>query len=138
MELSPAVRTGARGRRPRRLGRRRHRSRRPAGRVRRQDGRDPMSTSEPDALGWPGTSHAHAPIALAVVTGLCSLALFAPLLWPLLTGRIFGYNNDLGLFHLPLRAEYQNGLRSAGSFLWTPSLFPLYYFPPQVHTRMFH
>ncbi len=96
-----------------------------------------MSASEPDALRRSGTSHAHAPIALAVVTGLCSLGLFAPLLWPLLTGRIFGYN-DLGLFHLPLRAEYQNGLRSGGSFLWTPSLFAGYYVHGEGQSGMFH
>jgi hypothetical protein len=84
-----------------------------------------------------GSARVRTPSALAVVTGLCSLALFAPLLWPLLTGRIFGYN-DLGLFHLPLRAEYQNGLRSGGSFLWTPALFAGYYVHGEGQSGMFH
>ncbi len=49
-------------------------------------------------------------------------ALVAPLLWPILTGRIFT-GDDLPNFNLPIRALYQEALRSGDSILWTPSLF---------------
>jgi hypothetical protein len=77
------------------------------------------------------------PAALLAVTGLCSLALFAPLVWPLVTGRFFAYN-DLGLFHLPMRAEYQEGLRSGRVLLWTPSIFAGYYVHGEGQSGMFH
>jgi len=85
----------------------------------------------------PGTSHARASIALAVVTGLCSVALLAPLVWPLLTGRIFAYT-DLGFFHVPMRAIYQESLRTGDSLLWTPSIFAGYYALGDGQSGIFH
>ena len=44
--------------------------------------------------------------ALAVLIGVCSAALLAPLVIPLFTGRVFVFN-DLSWFHLPTRHLYQ-------------------------------
>jgi hypothetical protein len=59
---------------------------------------------------------------LALVIAACSLALFLPLAWPMLTGRVFVYN-DLAWFHLPMRYLYQQALRAGDSILWTPAIF---------------
>ena len=66
------------------------------------------------------------PRRLTIVIAICSAARFAPLLWPLVTGRIFAYT-DLGFFHVPMRAIYQQGLHTGDSLLWTPSIFSGYY-----------
>jgi hypothetical protein len=83
------------------------------------------------------TSHSVPQRALTRVITLCSLALFAPLLWPLVTGRIFAWN-DLGVFHLPMRAIYQQGLRAGDSLLWTPALFAGYYVHGEGQSGIFH
>lgn len=77
------------------------------------------------------------PRRLAIVVAVCSLALFAPLLWPLVTGRIFAYT-DLGFFHVPMRAIYQQGLHTGDSLLWTPSIFSGYYAHGEGQSGMFH
>ncbi len=64
--------------------------------------------------------------ALAVLIGVCSAALLAPLVFPLFTGRVFVFN-DLSWFHLPTRHLYQQALHSGDSVLWTPSIFAGYY-----------
>jgi hypothetical protein len=56
------------------------------------------------------------------VVWLCSAALCAAIAWPLLTGRVFVFD-DLGNFHLPLRYLYQQALLGGDSVLWTPSIF---------------
>ena len=43
------------------------------------------------------------------VIAVCSAALLAPLLWPVVAGRVFVYD-DLLWFHLPLRYLYQQAL----------------------------
>src|SRR5215475_10335825 len=50
-----------------------------------------------------------------------SAVLFVPLALPLLTGRVFVYN-DLTWFHLPMRYLYQQALGSGDSILWTPAV----------------
>jgi hypothetical protein len=75
-----------------------------------------------------------------LTTGLaaaCSAALVAPLLGPLLTGRIFVYN-DLTWFHLPLRYLYQQALRSGDTVLWTPSIFSGLYLHGEGQAGLFH
>jgi len=53
---------------------------------------------------------------------LCCAALCVPLLVPLVTGRVFVWD-DLGAFHLPVRHLYREALRAGDSVLWTPALF---------------
>ena len=85
--------------------------------------------------------------AIAVLTAACSAALLAPLLVPLLSGRIFVFY-DLSWFHLPLRYLYREALTAGDTVLWTPSIFAGFYllgegqagmFPPfhQVLYRLF-
>jgi hypothetical protein len=52
--------------------------------------------------------------------------LFAPLLLPLVTARVFTLD-DLGAFHLPFRYLYRTALRSGDSILWSPALFSGFY-----------
>jgi len=75
--------------------------------------------------------------ALAVLIGACSAMLFAPLLYPLATGRIFVFN-DLTWFHLPTRYLYQQALSAGDTVLWTPSIFAGFYLhgEGQVHPRV--
>jgi hypothetical protein len=49
-----------------------------------------------------------------------SCALLLPLLFPLLTGRIFT-KDDLAALHLPFRFLYQQALQSGDFLLWTPA-----------------
>src|SRR5262245_7876925 len=75
--------------------------------------------------------------ALALLVGVCSAALLAPLLVPLFTGRVFVFN-DLSWFHLPMRHLYQQALASGDSVLWTPSIFAGYYIHGEGQTGAFH
>ncbi|HYT75048.1 MAG TPA: hypothetical protein VEL79_09900, partial [Vicinamibacterales bacterium] len=74
---------------------------------------------------------------LCWVAGLCSLALFFPLAWPLATGRVFVFD-DLGNFHLPLRYLYANALRAGHLLLWTPALFGGLYLHGEGQLGMLH
>ncbi len=74
---------------------------------------------------------------LAVVVTVCSLALLAPLLGPLIRGRVFVYN-DLSWFHLPLRYLYQEALHAGDSTLWTPSIFAGFYVHGEGQIGLFH
>jgi hypothetical protein len=67
----------------------------------------------------------------------CSAALFLPLAWPLLAGRVFVYN-DLVWFHLPMRHLYQQALRAGDSILWTPAIFSGLYLLGEGQTGVFH
>src|SRR5689334_12099840 len=51
---------------------------------------------------------------------LCTAGLFAPLAFPLVTGRVFT-KDDLAAWHLPFRFLYAQALRAGDSFLWTPA-----------------
>jgi hypothetical protein len=75
--------------------------------------------------------------ALAVLIGICSAALLAPLVVPLVTGRVFVFN-DLSWFHLPIRHLYQQALTSGDSVLWTPSMFAGYYLHGEGQIGAFH
>ena len=74
---------------------------------------------------------------LSIVAGLCSVALFLPLAWPLLTGRVFVFD-DLQNFHLPLRYLYANALRGGHLLLWTPALFGGLYLHGEGQVGMLH
>jgi hypothetical protein len=75
--------------------------------------------------------------SLAGVVLACSIALFAPLLVPLLTGRVFAYN-DLSWFHLPLRFLFQQALHGGDSVLWTPAIFAGLYVHGEGQAGLFH
>ena len=70
---------------------------------------------------------------LPVLALACGVALLAPLAQPLVTKRIFVYN-DLTWFHLPMRHLYQQALIAGDSVLWTPSIFSGFYFHGEGQT----
>lgn len=74
---------------------------------------------------------------VAALTWICSLALFAPLVRPLVTGRVFVYN-DLSWFHLPMRHLYWQALHAGDTVLWTPSIFAGLYMHGEGQTGLFH
>jgi hypothetical protein len=80
---------------------------------------------------------ARSDFVLSIVAGLCSLALFLLLAWPLLTGRVFVFD-DLQNFHLPLRYLYANALRAGHVLLWTPTLFGGLYLHGEGQVGMLH
>lgn len=65
------------------------------------------------------------------------MALLAPLLVPLFTGRVFT-NTDLHWFHLPLRLLYQQALTAGDTVLWTPSIFSGLYIHGEGQAGVFH
>jgi hypothetical protein len=83
------------------------------------------------------TARSRWPPRLTALVLLCSTALLAPFVEPLVSGRIFVYN-DLIWFHLPLRYIYQQALRSGDSLLWTPSIFSGFYFHGEGQAGVFH
>ena len=74
---------------------------------------------------------------LAALTALCSVALLATLAWPLLTRRVFVFD-DLSWFHLPLRYLYQQALQAGDTVLWTPSIFAGFYLHGEGQLGAFH
>src|SRR6266545_1319357 len=90
----------------------------------------------PEALGM-NRSPANDDRSIARIVAICSIALLAPLLRPLFTGRVFVYN-DLSWFHLPMRYLYQQALRSGDTVLWTPSIFAGLYMHGEGQTGVFH
>src|SRR5262249_17228841 len=74
---------------------------------------------------------------LSAVVGICSGALFLPLAWPLLTGRVFVFD-DLQGFHLPLRLLYASALREGHLLLWTPAVYGGLYLHGEGQIGMLH
>ena len=72
-----------------------------------------------------------------LIIAACSVALLAPLLDPLLTGRVFVFN-DLSWFHLPIRYLYQQALQAGDTVLWTPSIFAGLYLHGEGQVGLFH
>jgi hypothetical protein len=75
--------------------------------------------------------------SLAGLVLACGVALLAPLLVPLLTGRVFVYN-DLSWFHLPLRYLYHEALQAGDTVLWTPAIFAGFYLHGEGQGGLFH
>lgn len=75
--------------------------------------------------------------AIAVLIAACSAALLAPLLVPLVSGRVFVFD-DLSWFHLPMRYLYREALLSGDTVLWTPSIFAGFYLLGEGQVGMFH
>jgi hypothetical protein len=70
-------------------------------------------------------ARSHARSVLPVI-GLSSAALFIPLLYPLLTGRVFT-RDDFAALQLPFRYLYREALHSGDSFLWTSAYHSGFY-----------
>src|SRR5215471_3086277 len=64
-------------------------------------------------------------------------ALFAPLAWPLASGRMFWFD-DLANVHIPLRHLYQQALASGDSLLWTPAIFSGFYVHGEGQAGLLH
>ena len=75
--------------------------------------------------------------AISWLVIVCSVWLLAPLTVPLLTGKVFVYN-DLAWFHLPIRHIYQQAMQAGDSVLWTPSIFAGYYLHGEGQAGFFH
>jgi hypothetical protein len=71
------------------------------------------------------------------VIAACSAALFLPLLYPLLTGRVFT-RDDIAALHLPFRYLYQEALLRGESFLWTPAYHSGFYLHGEGEAGMSH
>jgi membrane protein YfhO len=71
------------------------------------------------------------------VVAICSIALFAPLAWPLVAGHVFWFD-DLAAFHLPLRRLYQDALQAGDSVLWTSSVFSGFYLHGEGQVGLYH
>jgi hypothetical protein len=74
---------------------------------------------------------------LTYAASVAAALLFAPLLVPLLTGRILSID-DLSSFHLPLRYLYQSALTGGKSLLWTSQLFSGFYIHGEGQIGAFH
>lgn len=84
-----------------------------------------------------GAGRPGGPRWLAAAAALIAAAFLAALAWPLSGGRVY-VEDDLGAFHLPLRAFYQACLRSGDSFLWMPHLFNGFYVHGEGQAGMLH
>ena len=74
---------------------------------------------------------------LAPCVALVSLALFAALAWPMLSGRVYG-GDDLTLFHLPMRWFYWNSLHNGDSFDWLPDILCGFYLTGEGQAGTYH
>ena len=64
-------------------------------------------------------------------------ALFAPLAYPLASGRVFT-KDDLAALHLPFRYLYREALRAGDSFLWTSAYHSGFYLHGEGEAGMTH
>ena len=74
---------------------------------------------------------------LTYAASLAALLVFAPLLVPLVRGRILVLD-DLVSFHLPMRYLYQHALTAGHSVLWTSQLFSGFYLHAEGQVGAFH
>ncbi|MEN6457330.1 MAG: YfhO family protein [Thermoguttaceae bacterium] len=63
--------------------------------------------------------------------------LLSVLAWPLLTGRVY-VADDLGAFHLPLRAFYAEQLAQGEPYDWMPSLYCGFYVTGEGQAGLYH
>jgi hypothetical protein len=66
-----------------------------------------------------------------------AIALLAWLAWPILSGRIY-VADDLGEFHLPMRAFYTNQLDRSEPFDWCPDLYCGFYLTGEGQVGGYH
>ncbi|MCE5267664.1 MAG: YfhO family protein [Planctomycetaceae bacterium] len=89
---------------------------------------DPL-ISTPPAERWRRHLTAWSLVAAAFL--LCVLA------WPLLTGRVYTAD-DLGAFHLPLRAFYAQQLAKGEPYDWMPGLYSGFYMTGEGQAGVYH
>jgi hypothetical protein len=70
-------------------------------------------------------------------TLLAAVALLVALAGPALVGRVYTAD-DLGAFHLPMRAFYQNCLSHGDRFDWSPQLFCGFYLTGEGQVGTYH
>ena len=68
---------------------------------------------------------------------LAGLLLLAALAGPFFAGRIYT-TDDLGAFHLPVRAFYAQQLARGGSYDWMPGLFSGFYLTGEGQAGVYH
>jgi hypothetical protein len=74
---------------------------------------------------------------VATLCVVCAIGLFAVMTLPALVGFVFTAN-DLGEFHLPLRAFYARCLESGTSFDWCPDLYCGFYLTGEGQVGTYH
>src|SRR5262245_33963430 len=89
----------------------------------------PASTATPASSADEGRVAAVAIGAIAAFLGL--------LAWPILRGEVY-VADDLGGFHLPMRAFYARCLASGDRFDWIPDIFCGYYLQGEGQVGMYH
>ena len=78
-----------------------------------------------------------APSLAGRVALFASVAMFLPLLWPMVSGRVFA-RDDLGQFHLPMRHFYSKALAEGDDPRWHPGLFCGFYLHGEGQVGMAH
>ncbi|HEY2880968.1 MAG TPA: hypothetical protein VGJ15_01010, partial [Pirellulales bacterium] len=68
---------------------------------------------------------------------VCTAALLIALAWPMFSGRVY-VADDLGDFHLPLRAFYSQQLQRGQPFDWCPDLFCGFYLTGEGQAGTYH
>ncbi len=76
-------------------------------------------------------------ISPARVVAACAAALFVPLFVPLLSGRVFTYD-DLSSFHVPTRWLYARALSAGDAIWWMPDLMSGFYLHGEGQVGMLH
>ncbi len=79
----------------------------------------------------------HGPARLFVWTLVVGLVLFAAMAAPALLGYVYALD-DLGAFHLPVRAFYARCLAAGEAFDWMPDLFCGFYLSGEGQAGMYH
>ena len=74
---------------------------------------------------------------IRLIIGICSAALFVPLLIPLATDRVFTLD-DLGAYHIPMRYLYSEALHHGDSILWTSAVYRGFYLFGESQLGMAH
>jgi hypothetical protein len=74
---------------------------------------------------------------VATLCVMCAIGIFALMTLPALVGFVFTAN-DLGEFHLPLRAFYARCLESGASFDWCPDLYCGFYLTGEGQVGAYH
>jgi hypothetical protein len=94
---------------------------------------------EPEAIvsPTPQASAPRAPSRLANWLLFCAVACFAALALPFFVGQVY-VADDLGEFHLPLRAFYAQQLVAGEPFDWMPSLYGGFYVSAEGQLGAYH
>ena len=98
----------------------------------------PASRSADQALPSPTVRHRRPrKVGITRTIGWASAALFIALWGPALCGLVYTAD-DLGAFHLPLRAFYSGALAGGDAFDWCPSLFGGFYLTGEGQAGTYH